>query len=320
MRKKAAEEARKKKEAEEAEVARIKIEEERKRADALAEAEKARLKQEAIAAEAAARAAAEEEAQLKLAEAAAEEATRTPTSPKNSFSGKRPPEPLFEPPEEPTEDPKMNWHEVYDEEGNVYYYNDITEESSWNCPWTDEINNDNFLHDSQVDIDAEVERRVQERLAQIEQEKRYNDEFQGKVEEQAVETDEIIECEIPSEDVQRAFQYARHGRVNEIETELTEGLDVHVRDESRKTLLHVAAANNHRKIVKLLHSFGADLDCQDIDGNTPLHLACQYNYEKIVKLLTKCKSNTNIQNKWGYLAFDWQEHCNENKNDNDQGE
>jgi hypothetical protein len=296
----AAEEERARVEAEVAAAAAAKAAAEAAAAEAEAEA---RLKAEAEAAEA---------ARLQIEEEEKEASVRRPVSPKLSFSGQLPPEE----PEGPPDD-HDGWHETQDEDGNVYYYNEHTGESSWDCPW-DDAGAGTADQRSQADIDAEVERRVQERLAQLGHEEEYAetaDSYQGGGGggggEGGEEVMDSLVGEVPSEDVQRAFQYVRHGRINEIENELTEGLDVHVRDESNKTLLHVAAANNHRKIVKLLHSFGADLDAQDFDGNSPLHLACQYNYEKIVKLLKKCKADETITNKAGFNATAWGSYCNE---------
>ena len=97
-----------------------------------AEAEaRARAEAEAAAAAAAAEAVAAAEASRLQAEAdAAAEAARL----------KEEEEPPMEPPDEPPEDDAdghAGWHATQDKEGKVYYYNEFTNETSWECPWHD---------------------------------------------------------------------------------------------------------------------------------------------------------------------------------------
>lgn len=51
---------------------------------------------------------------------------------------------------------------------------------------------------------------------------------------------------VREEDVDAIFRFARHGRLNEIETLIHEGVPVDVRDENGNTLLIIACQNGKR--------------------------------------------------------------------------
>ncbi|XP_075354487.1 ankyrin repeat domain-containing protein 6 isoform X7 [Mycteria americana] len=62
---------------------------------------------------------------------------------------------------------------------------------------------------------------------------------------------------------------------------------VHEKNQAGDTALHVAAALNHRKVVKLLLEAGADASVVNNAGQTPLEVARQHNNPEVALLLTK---------------------------------
>jgi ankyrin repeat protein len=52
--------------------------------------------------------------------------------------------------------------------------------------------------------------------------------------------------------------------------------DLHAKDSSEKTPLHLAVSHRHPAAVHALLNHGADTDARDAQGRTPLHLAAMY--------------------------------------------
>jgi ankyrin repeat protein len=74
------------------------------------------------------------------------------------------------------------------------------------------------------------------------------------------------------------FSYARHGRIEELETLLRQGLAVDVRDDNGNTILAIACQNGNKRVVKLALRYGADINAKNIRGNTPLHFCYKYGF------------------------------------------
>lgn len=66
---------------------------------------------------------------------------------------------------------------------------------------------------------------------------------------------------------------------------------------------HLAAANNHFEVVKLLLQQQAQVNLQDKKGRTPLHRATASNHADIVMLLLQYKANSNQQDMDGRTAL-----------------
>ena len=64
------------------------------------------------------------------------------------------------------------------------------------------------------------------------------------------------------------------------------GLDIHLRDKSGRTPLHVAASTNHVEIVEWLANHGADLAAKTyVEEQTPLHYAARYDAVESLQVL-----------------------------------
>ncbi|XP_067142958.1 ankyrin repeat domain-containing protein 6-like [Centruroides vittatus] len=66
-------------------------------------------------------------------------------------------------------------------------------------------------------------------------------------------------------------------------------------DEEGRTALHLAAANGHVDIVKILLHYGAKVNTADVAGYTPLHQASTEGHVEVVRLLLKNGSHVDAQ-------------------------
>ena len=84
-------------------------------------------------------------------------------------------------------------------------------------------------------------------------------------------------------------------------------LDLNYRDETTNsnTALHMASANGHLHIVKLLLE-QADMNVNIINdsGNTPLHYASFNGHLEVVRVLIENKADANIKNENGNIAIE----------------
>ncbi|CAI5529291.1 unnamed protein product [Closterium sp. Naga37s-1] len=68
-------------------------------------------------------------------------------------------------------------------------------------------------------------------------------------------------------------QGARYGDMDDVAAALDGGADAGVADDEGRTALHMAAANGHTEIARLLIQRGAPVNAVNRQGNTPLHWA-----------------------------------------------
>jgi len=75
-------------------------------------------------------------------------------------------------------------------------------------------------------------------------------------------------------------------------------------DEFGRNGIHMAAANGHVEIVKLLVEAGADVGTENAEGSTPLHWACLNGHVGIVDYLLDKGAKLSACNKAGKTPFD----------------
>lgn len=83
--------------------------------------------------------------------------------------------------------------------------------------------------------------------------------------------EEAIPPHISEQDIEDVFRFARHGRVEEIERLLGQGVPVDVRDSYGNTLLITACQNGNKRVAKTVLRRGANINARNYKGNTPLH-------------------------------------------------
>ena len=78
---------------------------------------------------------------------------------------------------------------------------------------------------------------------------------------------------------------------------LTVGADASVRDNSGRTMLHLAVLNKHDSCFKqLLSSPTTDVNARDVNGNTALHVAAATGQYKAIRKLCQAGAQPNQQN------------------------
>lgn len=91
-------------------------------------------------------------------------------------------------------------------------------------------------------------------------------------------------------------------RYSAAETLLENGASPDVLVDSSHTLLHIAAANDSTKMMKLLVENGAEtayLNLQDENGQTALHAAARDGFFEVAALLIELGANVNAADDWG---------------------
>uniref|UniRef100_A0ACB8F4M9 Uncharacterized protein n=1 Tax=Sphaerodactylus townsendi TaxID=933632 RepID=A0ACB8F4M9_9SAUR len=80
------------------------------------------------------------------------------------------------------------------------------------------------------------------------------------------------------------------GNLSDLEKSL-KNTDINAVNPSNETLLHIAAAHGHVKIIDYLISKGAKLDVKDKKGRIPLHIAAEKGHNDAVKILLQAGAN-----------------------------
>ena len=96
-----------------------------------------------------------------------------------------------------------------------------------------------------------------------------------------------------------ALDFARLGKVDDLEKMINAGLNVNLCDHKGNTLLMLASYNNQEKILQLLISKNAKVDQKNDRGQTPLAGVCFKGYLNIVKILIKAGADKNVDNGLG---------------------
>lgn len=105
------------------------------------------------------------------------------------------------------------------------------------------------------------------------------------------------------------FQAAESGLLTSIMVFLSIGADVNARNDSGKTLLHLATEYGHKPIVEyLLTVEGIEINAivaeGDFGGYTALHFAVLNNDLDIARLLCRAKAKRDIKNSNGSTVYD----------------
>nr|XP_033772679.1 acyl-CoA-binding domain-containing protein 6 [Geotrypetes seraphini] len=117
----------------------------------------------------------------------------------------------------------------------------------------------------------------------------------------------VVSClyqeETIREEDKNIFDYCRENNIDHVtQTILSKVVDVNVKDEEGRTLLHWACDRGHKDLVWVLLQHKADVNSQDSEGQTALHYASACEFLDIIELLLKCGADPTLHDQDGCLA------------------
>jgi len=118
---------------------------------------------------------------------------------------------------------------------------------------------------------------------------------------------EISKAQILAEDFKKLCSLCRHGKFADAEQLINQpdwAVPVDYQDDQGNALLHVAAQNGSRRLVKLCLRRGANLNLQNLTGQTALHFAFGYGYNEVGDYLVSKGADDSIRNKDGLTCYE----------------
>ncbi|XP_034035570.1 acyl-CoA-binding domain-containing protein 6 [Thalassophryne amazonica] len=104
------------------------------------------------------------------------------------------------------------------------------------------------------------------------------------------------------EEDKNIFDYCRENNIDHVSKAIgSKKVDVNVKDEEGRALLHWACDRGHKDLVSLLLQNKADINSQDNEGQTALHYASACEFAEIVELLLKSGADPSIKDMEGSL-------------------
>ena len=118
---------------------------------------------------------------------------------------------------------------------------------------------------------------------------------------------EVTKAQKQAEDFKKVCSLCRHGKFGDIEDMMNHpdwSLSMDYQDDAGNTLLHIAAQNGNKRMVKLCLRRGADLNAQNMTGQTPLHFTYSYGYSDVGEYLIQKGADDSIRNKDGLTCYE----------------
>ncbi len=110
--------------------------------------------------------------------------------------------------------------------------------------------------------------------------------------------------EVSEERVALLIDGCRYGDDEDVYEALKSGVSANAVDSYGRNGIHMAAANGHTEIVKLLVEAGANVGAENAEGSTPLHWACLNDHVAVVEYLLDKGAKLSACNKSGRTPFD----------------
>ncbi|XP_070123930.1 acyl-CoA-binding domain-containing protein 6 isoform X2 [Equus przewalskii] len=108
--------------------------------------------------------------------------------------------------------------------------------------------------------------------------------------------------EIIREEDKNIFDYCRENNIDHITKVIkSKNVDVNMKDEEGRALLHWACDRGHKELVTVLLQYRADINCQDNEGQTALHYAAACEFLDIVELLLQSGADPTLRDQDGCL-------------------
>ena len=112
------------------------------------------------------------------------------------------------------------------------------------------------------------------------------------------------EDNVKAADIKDLFTKAINNRHNQVEELFASGIPANSKDGHGNTVLHVAAQNGNKRLIKVALRWGADINAQNKQLQTPLHYLFAYKYEELAAYLISKGADDTIQNQFGYSCYD----------------
>nr|KAF6316225.1 hypothetical protein mPipKuh1_008729 [Pipistrellus kuhlii] len=108
--------------------------------------------------------------------------------------------------------------------------------------------------------------------------------------------------EIIREEDKNIFDYCRENNIDHISKVIkSKNVDVNMKDEEGRALLHWACDRGHKELVTVLLQYRADINSQDNEGQTALHYAAACEFLDIVELLLQSGADPTLRDQDGCL-------------------
>ena len=110
-----------------------------------------------------------------------------------------------------------------------------------------------------------------------------------------------------AQDFKKLSSLARHSKFADAEELLNQAdwnVPIDYQDEQGNTILHIAAQNGSKRLVKLCLRRGAFLDVQNLNGQTALHFAFGYGYSELGEYMVGKGADDSIVNKDNLTCYE----------------
>jgi ankyrin repeat protein len=110
------------------------------------------------------------------------------------------------------------------------------------------------------------------------------------------------------EEFEKMCSLIRHGKLPDLEETFDQNsLNISINFQDRITgnsLLHIAAQNGNKRILKFLLRRGASVNIQNLNGQTPLHFAYGFGYQSLGEYLISKGADDSLKNKDGLTCYE----------------
>ncbi|XP_033878621.2 acyl-CoA-binding domain-containing protein 6 [Acipenser ruthenus] len=112
----------------------------------------------------------------------------------------------------------------------------------------------------------------------------------------------LYQEEMIREEDKNIFDYCRENNIEHVTSAIhSKTVDVNLKDEEGRALLHWACDRGHKDLVSVLLQNKANINSQDDEGQTALHYASACEFSDIVELLLKAGADPSIRDQEGSL-------------------
>jgi hypothetical protein len=118
---------------------------------------------------------------------------------------------------------------------------------------------------------------------------------------------DISKAQVMASDFKKLCSLCRHSKFSEAEQLINQpdwAVPIDYQDDQGNALIHVAAQNGSKRLVKLCLRRGANLNVQNLNGQTALHFAYGYGYSDVGDYLVGKGADDSIRNKDSLTCYE----------------